>query len=373
VSDLHQKSKMTPIERLGTGLGVMGIGVALFMGLPPPWWPDMPPNLVHAGVAFGIALIFVGAALVLHSALGAARQGRGRMLPLIGMAVFGIAFLGCAAWYFWPQTRAQAAASISDHENFRRMIITTRLRDEYLKTESKPFPMIQAGLEFPPAGWFNQKLKELGEDWQIQTELKLSSEPGLFIECHLVRFPIKTPPNGQVYALNLNAIPLEAGGGGIAEYSSQPGSDMILGPEITMGQRCIVTNHGSKPLVNVELALNLLFQEQIKDKDTPNASRSGNIILERPWRVDIKKIDPSPGAQFEFYIWNMTSHFANVSFFGKATAEYIGSLERFEFHVSSSNPYPISVNPINEIQAAPKSPPEPHPPDPLPPNRQGKK
>ena len=233
--------------------------------------------------------------------------------------------------------------------------------------------MIQAGLETPPPDWFNKRLRELGENWQIQTELKPSSDPGLFVECHFARFPIKVPPNGQIYALNLNALPLENGGGGIAEYSSQPDSEMNFGPEITMGQRCVVTNHGSKPLVNIAMGLNLLFQEQIKDKDNPNASRSGRTILERPWRIDIKKIDPSPGAQFEFYIWNMTSHFANVSFFGKATAEYIGSPERFEFNVSSSNPFPMSVNPINEIKSGPKSPPASPPPSPSPPSKQGKK
>lgn len=92
---------MTPIERLGVGLAVIGIGIALFMGLPPPWWADMPPALVHGGVVVGLALIIIGAGLVLNSAWSATRQGRG-MLPLIGMALFGLGFLGCAAWYFWP-------------------------------------------------------------------------------------------------------------------------------------------------------------------------------------------------------------------------------------------------------------------------------
>jgi hypothetical protein len=92
---------MTPVERLGTGLAVLGVGIALFMGLPPPWWPDMPPILVHGGVLLGVVTIFIGATLVFHSTLTAARQGR-KMLPLIGMAFFGLGFIGCAAWYFWP-------------------------------------------------------------------------------------------------------------------------------------------------------------------------------------------------------------------------------------------------------------------------------
>jgi hypothetical protein len=108
--------RMTPFERLGTGLAVMGIGITLVMGLPPPWWPDMPPALVRAGVFVGVALIILGAGLVLNSTWSAARQGRRRMLPLIGMAVFGLGFLGCAAWYFWPakEMPAQTIAKLAE-------------------------------------------------------------------------------------------------------------------------------------------------------------------------------------------------------------------------------------------------------------------
>lgn len=60
--------KMTPIERLGVGLAIMGIGIALFMGLPPPWWADMPTAAVHFGVGLGVTLIFLGAFLILTSA-----------------------------------------------------------------------------------------------------------------------------------------------------------------------------------------------------------------------------------------------------------------------------------------------------------------
>jgi Leucine-rich repeat (LRR) protein len=107
---------MTPIERLGTGLAVVGIGIALVMGLPPQWWPDMPPALVRAGVFVGVALIILGATLVLNSTWSAARQGRRRMLPLIGMAVFGLGFFGCAVWYFWPakEMPTQAIAKLAE-------------------------------------------------------------------------------------------------------------------------------------------------------------------------------------------------------------------------------------------------------------------
>ena len=95
---------MKPIERLGVGLAVMGIGVPLFVGLPPPWWLDMPPILVHAGIGLGIILDLVGAGLVLNSIW----VGK-KMFPLIGMAACGIGFVLCATWYFWP------SQSFDDH------------------------------------------------------------------------------------------------------------------------------------------------------------------------------------------------------------------------------------------------------------------
>jgi hypothetical protein len=91
--------KMTPIERLGLGLAVMGIGIALFMGLPPPWWSDMSPRLVHFGVSLGVILIFVGAFLVLtaardrhHLYFGGFKRRLRRMWPQYLMLVCGIGF-----------------------------------------------------------------------------------------------------------------------------------------------------------------------------------------------------------------------------------------------------------------------------------------
>jgi hypothetical protein len=324
--------------------------------------------LFWGGVIVFLATIAVVAIVSLHEE----KERRVVIGPVITMVIGALVLCGGAAWYFWPQKEG-AFSTISDQEKFRRMIVTTRLRDEYLKTQSQPDPMIQSGLENPPADWFNRKLKALGESWKIQSEIQVSTEQGLFVECHHVTFPIKVAENGRTYALNLNAFPIEGGGGGIAEYSGAPNSEMKLGQEILTAQRCTVTNHGSKPLVNVTLGLYLVFQEQIKDKDIPNASRSGDVVLARPWRIDVRKIDPFPAGQFEFYIWNMTTHFAQVSFLGSATAEYIGSSERFKFNVSSSNPYPIHVEPRHEPSADSKSPPAPSPPAPAPPNKQEKK
>jgi hypothetical protein len=55
------------ITRFGTGLTILGVGLALALGLPPNSWTDMPPELVHIGVGTGIVLIIVGLAITVSA------------------------------------------------------------------------------------------------------------------------------------------------------------------------------------------------------------------------------------------------------------------------------------------------------------------
>jgi hypothetical protein len=316
-------------------------------------------EIVYKWAFFGlcslIAAVCFGRAVYLtwRDESAAPRQEHKRkMIGLIGMAVCGVGFLGFATFYFWPQ-RSFELSTLSDQERFRRSMLLTKIRMDYIETNTNVSPMIQAGLENPPPEWTNRKLKQMGENWQVQSVVRKSNEPGLFVECSRAYFPIKAPSSGRIYALNLNAIPLAVGGGGMGEYTSQPDSEIKFGPEITEAHRCTISNYGPKPLINVAIGLYIIFQEKITDENNPNASRSGNVVAERPWRIDIKKIDPVPGNQFEFYIWNMTPNFAYVSFPDSATAEYIGNSERLEFRVSSTNSYPLSLPPRAEAQKTP--------------------
>ena len=43
--------------------------------------------------------------------------GKRRMLPLIGMIVFGVGFVGCATWYFWPFGPNQNAEQAMSERN----------------------------------------------------------------------------------------------------------------------------------------------------------------------------------------------------------------------------------------------------------------
>ena len=60
----------------------------------------LPDRLQDIGLVLGIVLIVMGiGGLILHLAAQARVRG-GNMLPVIGMAISAVAFLGCGIWYY---------------------------------------------------------------------------------------------------------------------------------------------------------------------------------------------------------------------------------------------------------------------------------
>jgi hypothetical protein len=102
-------------EYIGPGLGVLAIGIALVVGVPPPWWPEMPRGLVKAAIAFGL-VFFVASLFLLAIGLSPALKDIRRTWPQIGMIVSAAAFIVCGAWYFLsglnsePETPQRALA-----------------------------------------------------------------------------------------------------------------------------------------------------------------------------------------------------------------------------------------------------------------------
>jgi len=84
-------------EYVGTGLAFVGIGITLMVALPPPWWTKMPPPLVHIGVIVGTLLTVVG---VIIAVFGMWPVLPSPKIPLLGMGVAFVIFVGCALW-FW--------------------------------------------------------------------------------------------------------------------------------------------------------------------------------------------------------------------------------------------------------------------------------
>jgi hypothetical protein len=280
---------------------------------------------------------------------GHVRAGRKRMGPIIVMAI-GVLFLAPGAvWYFLPSHPAESAP-VSDQEKSRRQMALMMLREKYIKENpDKASLALLAGIEDPPPEWTNERLREANEPWKVPLVIRESSDPGLYVECQHIFSSIKIPNDGRMYVLNLFPTPLANRGGGMAEMSGMSGSDYPLpGGKAAMAYKCSVTNYGDKPMLAITIGLHLVFQEAVKDKDNPTAIRSGEITAQRPWRIDIPKIDPGANSPFVFYIWNVTPSWVNVSFPNNAIGEYIGDPERFRFRLSSSNYSPLHFSPIRQ-------------------------
>jgi hypothetical protein len=54
---------------LGVGSISVAVGLAWALTLPPPWWPSMPPYLLHASILAGVAFLASGVALVVTATL----------------------------------------------------------------------------------------------------------------------------------------------------------------------------------------------------------------------------------------------------------------------------------------------------------------
>jgi hypothetical protein len=109
-------------EYVGTGLAFVGIGITLMVALPPPWWPKMPPPLVHIGVIVGALLTVVGVIITVFGLWPVLPSPR---IPVLGMGFAGLIFCACALW-FWviPETRFSIEGPIKP---LRRLIAYSRL------------------------------------------------------------------------------------------------------------------------------------------------------------------------------------------------------------------------------------------------------
>jgi TRAP-type mannitol/chloroaromatic compound transport system permease small subunit len=81
-------------------LGAALTAAPLLFEHPPQWLLEAS---FYGGGPIALALIAIAAIIAMRGDAEAAKKGRTRhMLPLIGMIVFGLGFIGCAIWYFWP-------------------------------------------------------------------------------------------------------------------------------------------------------------------------------------------------------------------------------------------------------------------------------
>jgi hypothetical protein len=85
---------------------VSAFPLGLAMSVAPDYFPALkvyPGIFFWGGSSLTMFLLALAAVIALRGERAAEREGaKKRMVPLIGMIFFGIGFIGCTAWYFWP-------------------------------------------------------------------------------------------------------------------------------------------------------------------------------------------------------------------------------------------------------------------------------
>lgn len=94
------------LEYIGIGIAILALGIALMVGVPPPWWPKMPPILIHLVVLSGLAIALFGLGVIVYGFSPFTVSPRTGPLTL---SVVGVVLLiAGVAWYLFsndaPQT-----------------------------------------------------------------------------------------------------------------------------------------------------------------------------------------------------------------------------------------------------------------------------
>jgi hypothetical protein len=181
-----------------------------------------------------------------------------------------------------------------------------------------------------------------------------ANEPSVYLECHYSAMPTRLP-GGRVYVLNLWPMPAANGEGGLMEYFSLAEPPELKWPTNASGmplavQHCEITNDGNAAIYSIETAVQLQFREVLVDRDNPNVSRSGTVILARPWLISVPRLDPGTDRAFSFYIWNMSQLFAQVALPDDATGLVLGENQRRSIRIIHPAAVPMSFNPFVEAK-----------------------
>jgi hypothetical protein len=200
------------------------------------------------------------------------------MLPIIGMIVCAVGFIGFATWHFWPKQK------------------------NYIQVSDEP-----------KAGTPNEKeiasrtVVSHGQCSSIGTLATIQKDVALnYI------LPISLPTPGQpLYGLQK-----------LQGATISPGPSKL--PQIVY--QCTITNYGHIPVLNARLLLNIDFQKPIEQPG--GRFIGGELVSHVEWPVDISKIEPGESNPFVFCFYNVTPHFVLVRLGDSASFQRIDENDR---------------------------------------------
>lgn len=220
----------------------------------------------------GIILTFgliVGATVVALHAERPDKPEEHRMIAIVGMVVFGVGFLTCTAWYFWPLSTHNVPHNGTAH------IPTSSSGLLRFVVECEP--------QWPPS------VIHAGETY-AEMQIYHGEKGGLA----LIRAADKDLP-------------------------SLHETDDMARMRLPMPWRCVVSYYGGSTLVDVTIQVHLIFQRAVR---TSTGYSSGDTTLITDWEVHLSQIGPSSN-KWTFYIFNISPEFVHFNFSGYATGRRI--------------------------------------------------
>jgi hypothetical protein len=82
-----------------------------------------PQSPLWRDVLVGGAYVLLVCAVLIFFDMRQPLRERPKMIPLIGMVVCGLGFLGCVAWYFWPTAASQDKVGAIENALDRKIIV----------------------------------------------------------------------------------------------------------------------------------------------------------------------------------------------------------------------------------------------------------
>jgi hypothetical protein len=141
-----------------------------------------------------------------------------------------------------------------------------------------------------------------------------ASELGVYLECQIAPLPLSHPANGRLYVLD--PFPSPELGGGLVEFFTLNDVGELRWPKSYDGiplraYRCRLTSYRNDPIFQITMVLRLTFRRSVLNGKT---IQSGEIEIDRPWQIEIAKLDTSDSGSFEFYVYNQYDKFIDMRF-----------------------------------------------------------
>jgi hypothetical protein len=141
----------------------------------------------------------------------------------------------------------------------------------------------------------------------------------VLLTCEMETLPRTFGPSEVVRVLNLYPLPIntvpiaDQVAGMVVDHSlawavNHSGKEWQWGVLGATAYKCVIENYSDAPILEVELALDLTFYDAVPAQNQPNEIAIGPQILQRPWLIEVQKIDISPHNSFSFYIYNGTEN-----------------------------------------------------------------